>query len=139
MVAVAASSPPSRSCRRVLSRRHHRCPGARPPSLLRGQQRERTSAGQGCHQGEELCSTPPSPPSHNHHCEGSVAVIPVSPFVPFVAVAVAEPLHHRTSSLEDRMEKLASSASASGFWNLRRCNRRCWNCYCWRDPVLALL
>ncbi|KAL4344519.1 hypothetical protein AHAS_Ahas11G0186500 [Arachis hypogaea] len=40
-------------------------------------------------------------------------------------VAVAEPLHRRTSSLEDRMEKLSSSAYAFGFWNPRRCHRRC--------------
>ncbi|KAL4391037.1 hypothetical protein AHAS_Ahas03G0205000 [Arachis hypogaea] len=54
------------------------------------------NAGQGRHQEEELCSTPPSPPVHNHHCEGSITVVPVSPFVPFVAVA--EPLNCQTSS-----------------------------------------
>ncbi|KAL4293171.1 uncharacterized protein LOC107611873 [Arachis ipaensis] len=54
-------------------------------------------------------------------------------------VAVAEPLHRRTSLLEDRMEKLVSSSSASGFWNPRRRHRRCWNCYCCSGPALAPL
>ena len=54
-------------------------------------------------------------------------------------VAVAEPLHRWTSSLEDQMEKLASSASATIFWNPRRHHRRCWNCHCWSGLALAPL
>ncbi|KAL4306531.1 uncharacterized protein DS421_16g544480 [Arachis hypogaea] len=44
VVALPPTKPvlplPRRSCRRVLSCRHCRCPGAHPPSSLRGHQRE---------------------------------------------------------------------------------------------------
>ncbi|KAL4315787.1 hypothetical protein AHAS_Ahas15G0220000 [Arachis hypogaea] len=66
MVAVAASSPlPRRSCRRVLSRRHRRCPGAHPPSSLRGQQREnergsRLSPGRGAVLHATVATTSPA-------------------------------------------------------------------------------
>ncbi|KAL4286888.1 hypothetical protein AHAS_Ahas19G0131200 [Arachis hypogaea] len=58
------------------------------PQGSEGQQREKRKS-QGHHQEEkELCSTPPSPPIHSHHREGSVAIIPVPSFVPFIATAV---------------------------------------------------
>ncbi|KAL4315696.1 hypothetical protein AHAS_Ahas15G0210900 [Arachis hypogaea] len=68
-----------------------------------------------------------------------------SPLLPSMeVVVVAKPLHRRTSSLEDRMEKLASSASASGFLESEKtqtlllellllawlCSGSTLNCYC---------
>ncbi|KAL4315806.1 hypothetical protein AHAS_Ahas15G0221900 [Arachis hypogaea] len=92
MVTVAASSPPSRrSCRHVLSRCHHRCPVARPPSSLREIEVEwREVEG-------ELFVLPFTPPLLSHsgataesHCCASPSKVESHDGAPFVLLWSAE-------------------------------------------------
>ncbi|XP_020976833.1 uncharacterized protein LOC110271071 [Arachis ipaensis] len=88
MVAVAASSPPPRrSCHRVLSRRHRRCPGARPPSSLRAsRERERTwvrvvTKKRSCaprHRRHQFTTTTAKVPPPSFQCRHSCPLFPSS-------------------------------------------------------------